>query len=350
MTLRNQTKSVKIGKLKMGGNQHVYIQSMCNIKTSKVEAVNAQIAKLFASGCELIRVSVMDQADAAALPQIVAKSPIPVVADIHFDYRLAIASLESGVSKVRVNPGNLGDLKNFEAVIKAAKQHHAAIRIGINSGSLDKKLLSKNNYNITKTMLDSAKSYIKVAEKLKFYNLVLSFKSSDLLTTIAVNEAAAKLFKYPLHLGVTEAGTQETSLIRSAAALGVLLKEGLGNTIRISITGDPLLEIQAAKELLASLNLRKDVPHLISCPTCGRTEIDLVKIVNQVKPYIDTLKKPLTVAIMGCIVNGPGEASHADIGIAGGKKEVLLFKKGKIIGKYPSKDAARILIEEMQKM
>ncbi len=350
MFKRSQTRKVQIGNLSLGGSNHVFIQSMTNIKTSKSNEVIQQINKLVAAGCEIIRVSVLDEDDVKALSSIKKAISIPLVADIHFDYKLAIKSIQNGADKVRVNPGNLGDLTNFEKVVKTAKKYHCAIRIGINSGSFDEKVLQKYANNLPLAMIETAKKYIKCAEKLKFYQLVIAFKSSDVLTTIKTNLLAAQQIDYPLHLGITEAGDLTTSLVRSSAGIGILLHKSLGNTLRISISGDPIEEIYAAKELLATFNLSHNNPRLISCPTCGRTQIDLLQIIKPVKEFLKTVNQNLTIAIMGCVVNGPGEAKHADLGIAGGKDEVVLFKQGKIVAKYPASDAAQILISEIKKM
>ncbi|MDD3422049.1 MAG: flavodoxin-dependent (E)-4-hydroxy-3-methylbut-2-enyl-diphosphate synthase [Bacilli bacterium] len=339
---RNETRKVKVGNLIIGGNEHIFIQSMCTYKTSNLKLLLQQIKDLELAGCEIIRVSIVDDADIKALHSIIKSTKMPVVADIHFDYTLALKAIESGVAAVRVNPGNLGDISNFEKVILCAKKQKCAIRIGLNTGSFTNPTV--------KALLDSAENYLKLAKKLHFNDLVLSFKSSDIKTTIKVNELAAKRFDYPLHLGLTEAGDISSSLIRSTLALGPLLNKGLGNTIRISITGDPLQEISACKELLSDLGLLKDSIRIISCPTCGRSQVNVLEIVDKLKPELSKIKKGLTVAIMGCPVNGPGEAKAADIGIAGGKNNFVLFIKGKVVGTYSSQEISQVLLNKIQEL
>ena len=337
---RTETRQVKVGNLEIGHNNHVIIQSMCNIETKKADEVAKQILSLEKMGCELIRVSCMDMEDAKAIKDIKKQIHIPLVADIHFDYRLALACIEAGADKIRLNPGNIGARENVEKVVKACKEKHIPIRIGINGGSL---------VPTAQGMIESAKRHVQILEDLDFYDTVLSFKSSDPLLCIEAYRLAAQTFDYPLHLGVTEAGTTMTSAIKSSLALGTLLNEGIGNTIRISVNGAPEKEIPIVKELLKDCKLIQNVPNLIACPTCGRTQWDMEPAVNEVESYLQTVNKDVTVAIMGCAVNGPGEAKHADIAIAGGKKEGLLIKKGEIIEKIPQDKIVARLKEEIEK-
>ena len=322
---------------------------MCNIETKKADEVAKQILNLEKMGCELIRVSCMDMEDAKAIKDIKKQIHIPLVADIHFDYRLALACIEAGVDKIRLNPGNIGARENVEKVVKACKEKHIPIRIGINGGSLEKDIHEKYGKPTAQGMIESAKRHVQILEDLDFYDTVLSFKSSDPLLCIEAYRLATQTFDYPLHLGVTEAGTTMTSAIKSSLALGTLLNEGIGNTIRISVNGSPEKEIPIVKELLKDCKLIQNVPNLIACPTCGRTQWDMEPAVNEIESYLQTVNKDVTVAIMGCAVNGPGEAKHADIAIAGGKKEGLLIKKGKIIEKIPQDKIVARLKEEIDK-
>lgn len=335
---RNETRSVQVGDLIMGGNNEVIIQSMCNVPTKDAQAVIKQIKELETIGCQLIRVSCMDMEDAAAIKMIKENIDIPLVADIHFDYKLALACIENGVDKIRLNPGNIGRRENVEKVVKACKEKHIPIRIGINSGSLEKDIHEKYGKPTAEGMIESAKRHIDILESMDFYDTVLSFKSSDPLLCIEAYRLAAQTFDYPLHLGVTEAGTMMTSAIKSSLALGNLLLDGIGNTIRISVNGSPAKEIPIVKELLKDCGLIKNVPNLIACPTCGRTQWDMEPVVQWVEEYLQQINKEVTVAIMGCAVNGPGEAKHADIAIAGGKQEGLLIKKGQIIEKISQEE------------
>lgn len=332
---RASTKQIKVGNLIIGGQNKVVIQSMCNIKTSKVDEVVHQILMLEQIGCELIRVSVMDEDDAKAIKDIKAQIHIPLVADIHFDYHLALLAIENGIDKIRINPGNIGDITKIKQVVDACKEKSIPIRIGINSGSIDKSLLEDpTNYKVNaQLMIESAKKHIKILEDLNLSDIALSLKGSNVLETIEAYRLASKLFPYPLHLGITEAGTKDIGLIRSSAGLAPLLLEGIGDTIRISLSDNPLEEVKAAKRLLHDLGLYPNYPTLISCPTCGRTQVNVIELAHKIEDLLETINKPITVAIMGCIVNGPGEASQADIGVAGGNHEYALFAKGKIIKK-----------------
>lgn len=344
---RTETRSVNAGGVIIGGSNHVVVQSMCSIKTADTDRVIEQILKLEKQGCELIRVSVMDLEDAAAIQTIKEAIHIPLVADIHFDYKLALAAIEAGADKIRLNPGNIGPRENVEAVVRACKKKHIPIRIGINSGSLEKDIHEKYGKPTAEGMIESAQRHVKILEDLDFYDIVLSFKSSDPILCLDVYRKASEVFPYPLHLGVTEAGTVMTSSVKSTLALGPLLLEGIGNTIRISVNGDADLEIPIVRELLKDCRLIDDVPNLIACPSCGRTAWDMKPVVDEMEAWLQTIHKPVTVAIMGCAVNGPGEAKHADLAIAGGKGEGLLIRKGKILEKIPQKDMVRRLKEEV---
>lgn len=348
---RLETRKVMVKDLQIGNQNKVVIQSMCNIKTERVDEVVNQINHLASLGADLMRVSIMDENDAKAVKKIISRISIPLVGDIHFDYKLAILAIENGIHKIRINPGNIGSKDKVIKIIEAAKKHHVAIRIGVNSGSLDKETLQENDDQVTsKGMVDLLEKYVAIFEDHQFYDLVLSLKASDVLTTISAYQLCSSKFAYPLHLGITEAGGKEIGLIRSAAGLAPLLLNGLGDTIRISLSDDPEEEIVAAKRLLHDLKLYPKYPTLISCPTCGRTQVDIVNLSRKVLPLLEQVRKPITVAIMGCIVNGPGEAKHADIGLAGGNNEFVLFKKGKIIKKIKEEEAIRELLKEIENL
>lgn len=351
MYKREQAKVVRIGSLQMGGTSHIIIQSMTTTATKNIDATVAQIHELEKLGCELIRVAVLDMEDAQAISKIVQQIHIPLVADIHFDYRLALAAIEAGAHKIRINPGNIGSEDKVEQVVQACKKHGVAIRIGVNGGSLEKELEATYGANHPMAMYLSAKRHIQLLEKFDFDQIVISLKSSDVIATISAFQLLAKEFNYPLHIGITEAGTLLTSSIRSSAGLGVLLYQGLGNTLRISITGLPHQEIVVAKELLSCLHLyQKPYPKIIACPTCGRSTIPVEAIANEIQIYLHQLNKPITVAIMGCVVNGLGEGKHADIGIAGANKEAVLFKKGQYIRKIPLESVLETLKNEIEKL
>ena len=345
--IRTETKSIKVRDLQIGGQQKVVIQSMTNTRTSDIEATVAQIRKLEAVGCEMVRMAIMNQEDAKAISEIKKQTKIPLVADIHYDYRLAIAAVEAGIDKIRLNPGNIGSKENVEAVVEVCKKHHIPIRIGINSGSLEKDIHEKYGKPTAEGMMESAKRHIQILEELDFYDICLSFKSSDPLLCIEAYRLASRTFSYPLHLGVTEAGTYIGSAIKSSMALGTLLNEGIGDTIRISVNGDPVNEITIVKQLLKCCNLLTHTPNLIACPTCGRTAWDMQPVVNEIESFLQTINCDINVAIMGCAVNGPGEAKHADIAIAGGNKEGLLIKKGVIIEKLPQEQIVERLKKEI---
>ncbi len=342
MNKREQTRTVRVGDLTLGGQDRVIIQSMTNTKTHNVEATVAQIERLEKAGCEIVRVACLQEEDALAIAEIKKRIHIPIVADIHFNPDFAIKAIENGVDKIRLNPGNIEDESKIRTIVELAKKNGVPIRIGINSGSLNKKY-----EHSTDAMIASAYDHLRILEDLDFHDVVLSFKSSDALETIEVYRKAAETFPYPLHLGVTEAGPLVDSSIKSAFALGTLLNEGIGDTIRVSISDDPVKEIAVAKKLLRTVGLRKDVPTLISCPTCGRIQYDMLPIVAEIEEYLSTVNKDIKVAIMGCAVNGPGEASAADIGVAGGKESALLFKKGKIVRSFPQEEIVQVLKAEI---
>lgn len=348
--LREETRSVQVGNLTIGGNNHVVIQSMCNTKTKNVEATIKQINALEQAGCELVRVAVFDKEDAYAIKEIKKGIHIPLVADIHFDYRLALIAIESGIDKVRINPGNIGSIEKVKAVVDACKEKHIPIRIGVNGGSLEKEILEKYGEPTPEGMIESAMKHVKILEDLDFHDIVISLKSSNTVLTIKAYELASKTFPYPLHVGVTEAGTALGGTIKSALGIGTLLYEGIGNTIRVSLSDDPVEEIKVAKILLKELGLLKGVPTLVSCPTCGRIQYDLIPIAKEMEDFLKDIHLDITVAIMGCAVNGPGEARHADIGIAGGVGEGLLIKHGEIVKRVKQEDMVQTLKDEILKM
>lgn len=348
--LREETRSVQVGNLTIGGNNHVVIQSMCNTKTKNVEATIKQINALEQAGCELVRVAVFDKEDAYAIKEIKKGIHIPLVADIHFDYKLALIAIESGIDKVRINPGNIGSTEKVKAVVDACKEKHIPIRIGVNGGSLEKEILEKYVEPTPEGMVESAMKHVKILEDLDFHDIVISLKSSNTMLTIKAYELASKTFPYPLHVGVTEAGTALGGTIKSSLGIGTLLYEGIGNTIRVSLSDDPVEEIKVAKILLKELGLLKGVPTLVSCPTCGRIQYDLIPIAKEMEDFLKDIHLDITVAIMGCAVNGPGEARHADIGIAGGVGEGLLIKHGEIVKRVKQEDMVQTLKDEILKM
>ncbi|MCD7949680.1 MAG: flavodoxin-dependent (E)-4-hydroxy-3-methylbut-2-enyl-diphosphate synthase [Erysipelotrichaceae bacterium] len=347
---RNETRSFKIGNLTLGGNDHVIIQSMCNTKTKDTDATIKQILQLEDAGCELVRVAVFDKEDANSISTIKQSIHIPLVADIHFDYRLALICIEQGIDKIRINPGNIGSYEKVKAVVDACKEKHIPIRIGVNGGSLEKEILEKYGEPTAQGMIESAKKHIDILESLDFHDYAISLKSSNTLLTIEAYTLASQTFDCPLHIGVTEAGTKLGGTIKSSLGIGTLLYQGIGNTIRVSLSADPVEEIKVAKTLLKELGLINNVPTLISCPTCGRIQYDLIPVANEIEDFLNNIHSDITVAIMGCAVNGPGEAKHADIGIAGGVKEGLLFKKGEIVRKVKQEDMVETLKQEILKM
>ncbi len=344
---REHTRTVRIGGRAIGGGNPVLIQSMTNTRTENVEATVAQIHRLEAAGCEIIRCTVPNKEAAAAIGEIKKRISIPLVADIHFDYKMAIAAMENGADKIRINPGNIGGHEKVAEVVKVAKERDIPIRVGVNSGSLEKELVEKYDGVTAEGIVESALDKVRMIEGLGYENLVISIKSSDVLMCIRAHEILAGKTDYPLHVGITEAGTLMGGNIKSGVGLGVILYQGIGDTIRVSLTGDPVEEIKSAKLILRTLGLRKGGIEVVSCPTCGRTKIDLIGLANQVEEMVADIPLDLKVAVMGCAVNGPGEAKEADIGIAGGIGEGLLIKKGEIIRKAPEAELLSLLREEL---
>lgn len=351
MRERHKTRTVRIGDVAIGGDNPIRIQSMCNTKTENVEATVAQIRALAATGCEIIRVAVPNEAAASALKDIRRQIKLPLVADIHFDYRLALAAMENGADKIRINPGNIGEDWKLREVVNAAKERNIPIRVGVNSGSLEKEILKKYGGVTAEGIVESALEKVGRIEELDYENLVISIKSSDVLMCIKAHELLADKTDYPLHIGITEAGTLLRGTVKSAVGLGVILYEGIGDTIRVSLTGDPLEEIKAAREILKSLGLRKGGVEVVSCPTCGRTEIDLIGLANQVEGLVERYSDlDVRVAVMGCVVNGPGEAREADFGVAGGKGAGVLIRKGEVIRTMPESELLPALEAELQRV
>ena len=344
---REETKVVQIGNCKIGGGNPVAIQSMTNTKTEDVEATVAQILALEAAGCDIIRCAVPTMEAAEALTEIKKRIHIPLVADIHFDYRLAIAAIEHGADKIRINPGNIGDVSRVREVVEKAKEYNVPIRVGVNSGSLEKHLVEKYGGVTAEGIVESALDKVHMIEEMGYENLVVSIKSSDVMMCVKAHELIAEQCPYPLHVGITESGTILSGNIKSSVGLGIILYEGIGDTIRVSLTGDPLEEIKSAKLILKTLGLRKGGIEVVSCPTCGRTKIDLIGLANQVENMVADIPLDIKVAVMGCVVNGPGEAKEADIGIAGGIGEGLLIKKGEIVKKVKEEELLDTLRNEL---
>ena len=344
------TRQISIGKVKIGGGAPISVQSMTNTKTTDTDATVAQINALKEAGCDIVRMAVPDMPAANNIANIKAKVDVPLIADIHFDYRLALKAIEQGIDALRINPGNIGSQDRVEAVVKAAKAKHIPIRIGVNAGSLDKKLLAKYGKVTAEALVESAMQHVHILEKLDFHDIKISLKAHDVPLTIAAYRLMSQTVDYPLHLGITEAGTVNTGIIKSSVGIGALLAEGIGDTFRISLTGDPVNEVIVANEILKALDLKEYGPTLISCPTCGRCNIDLPAIAEKVEQRLRGVKRPIKVAVMGCVVNGPGEARDADIGIAGGKGEGLVFAKGEIIKKVSEDKLVDALFEELDKL
>lgn len=336
---------IHIGPVAIGGGAPISVQSMCNTKTTDTKATVAQIKALQAAGCDIVRLAVPDMQAAKNLHNIIAQVNVPLVADIHFDYKLALEAIEQGISALRLNPGNIGGEEKVKAVVKAAKAHNVPIRIGVNAGSLDKKILAKYGGVTPEALVESAMQHVKILEALDFHDMKISLKAHDVPLTLAAYWLMSETVDYPLHLGITEAGTVNTGIIKSAVGIGALLAEGIGDTFRISLTGDPVVEVKVANEILKSLGLKEYGPTLIACPTCGRTSIDLPAIAAKVEAKLAAIKDSIDVAVMGCVVNGPGEARGADVGIAGGNGEGLIFRKGEIIRKVPE----AVLVDELFK-
>ncbi|NLL76519.1 MAG: flavodoxin-dependent (E)-4-hydroxy-3-methylbut-2-enyl-diphosphate synthase [Clostridiales bacterium] len=344
---RDNTKVIHIGNRVIGGGNPILIQSMTNTMTEDIEATVAQIHRLERSGCEIVRCTVPTMEAAQAIKEIKKQISIPLVADIHFDYRMAIAAMENGADKIRINPGNIGKKENVAAVVSIAKEKYIPIRVGVNSGSLEKNLIEKYGGVTAQGIVESALEKVKMIEDLDYDNLVISIKSSDVLMCIKAHEILAKETNYPLHVGITESGTLLGGNIKSGVGLGIILYQGIGDTIRVSLTGDPVEEIKSAKLILRTLGLRKGGIEVVSCPTCGRTKIDLIHLANEVEQLVQDIPLDIKVAVMGCAVNGPGEAREADIGIAGGMGEGLLIKKGEIVKKVPEDQLLSVLKEEL---
>ncbi|MCP8616880.1 flavodoxin-dependent (E)-4-hydroxy-3-methylbut-2-enyl-diphosphate synthase [Salirhabdus salicampi] len=347
---RKDTRPVRVGNVMIGGKDEVVIQSMTTTKTHDVEATVKEIERLVEAGCQVVRVACPDERAANAIPEIKKRISIPLVVDIHFDYKLALKAIEGGADKIRINPGNIGRKEKVEAVVNAAKAKGVPIRIGVNAGSLEKRILEKHGYPTADGMVESALHHIKILEDLDFHDIIVSLKASDVKLAIEAYEKAAEVIPYPLHLGITESGTLFAGTVKSAAGLGAILSKGIGNTLRVSLSADPVEEVKVARELLKSFGLAANAATLISCPTCGRIEIDLIAIANEVEEYISKIKAPIKVAVLGCAVNGPGEAREADIGIAGARGEGLLFRHGEIIRKVPEETMVEELKKEVDKL
>lgn len=345
MYKRGETVPVRVGDVRIGGSDEVVIQSMCTTKTADVSATVAEILRLEEAGCQIVRVTVNNREAADAIKEIKKQIHIPLVADIHFDYRLALAAIENGIDKVRINPGNIGRREKVEQVVKACKERGIPIRIGVNAGSLENHLLEKYGYPTPEAMVESALFHIGILEELDFHDMIVSLKASDVPMAIAAYTQAAEKIRYPLHLGITESGTLFAGTVKSSAGLGALLAMGLGNTVRVSLSADPVEEVKVARELLKAFGLISNAPTLVSCPTCGRLDIDLFSVANEVEQYLEKVKVPLKVSVLGCAVNGPGEAREADIGIAGARGEGMLFRYGEMIRKVPEAE----LVNELKK-
>jgi (E)-4-hydroxy-3-methylbut-2-enyl-diphosphate synthase len=347
---RKKTRLIHVGDIPIGGESPVVVQSMTNSDTRNVPSTVRQIRQLHKAGCEIVRLAIPDVKAAESFREIKKKVKAPLIADVHFDHRLAVAALRAGADGLRINPGNIGGPKAVEKVVREAKARQVPIRIGVNAGSLPKKILAKYGHPTPPAMVESALEHIALFEKLGFHEMKISLKSSNVLDTIAAYALLSEKVDYPLHLGVTEAGTLIAGTVKNAIGIGILLHKGIGDTIRVSLAGNPLEEVKAAYEILRALNLRHRGPEIIACPTCGRCEIDLLKVVNKVERALSRVEASPKVAVMGCVVNGPGEAKEADIGIAGGRGQGVLFKKGRLVGKIPEKDLAHVLIEEVKKI
>jgi (E)-4-hydroxy-3-methylbut-2-enyl-diphosphate synthase len=345
---RRKTRKVWVGNVAIGGGAPISVQSMTKTDTRDVASTIRQIKKLERAGCEIIRVAVPDMEAVNALPRIKKNINIPLVADIHFDYRLALRAIGYGVDKLRINPGNIGARWKVEQIVRAASERKIPIRIGVNAGSVPRDILAKYKKASPQALVESAMRQIRILEGLNFNDIVISVKAFDVPTTIQAYELISKKVNYPLHLGITEAGLPQAGSIRSALGIGLLLAQGIGDTIRVSLTGDPVEEVKVGYEILKSLNLREHGPTIISCPTCGRCEIDLIPMVKEVEKKMKNIKTPIKVAVMGCVVNGPGEARYADVGIAGGKGYGLLFRRGKIVGKVKERDLIKALLNEVK--
>ncbi|MBO6293276.1 MAG: flavodoxin-dependent (E)-4-hydroxy-3-methylbut-2-enyl-diphosphate synthase [Selenomonas sp.] len=344
---RKKTRQIHIGSVAIGGGAPISVQSMTNTKTTDTEATVQQIKALTAAGCDIVRLAVPDMAAAENLGNIIKDVKVPLVADIHFDYKLALEAIRQGISGLRLNPGNIGGEEKVRAVVQEAKAHGIPIRIGVNAGSLDKKILEKHGGVTAEGLVESALQHVRILEQQGFYDMKISLKAHDVPMTLAAYRLMSEKVDYPLHLGITEAGTPNTGIIKSAVGIGSLLAEGIGDTFRISLTGDPVVEVKVANEILKALGLKEYGPTLVACPTCGRTSIDLPAIAAQVEKKLEGITEPIEVAVMGCVVNGPGEARGADVGIAGGKGEGLVFRKGEIVRKVPESELVTELFKEI---
>ena len=345
---RKKTRQIHIGSVAIGGGAPISVQSMTNTKTADTESTVQQIKALTAAGCDIVRLAVPDMEAAANLGNIIKEVQVPLVADIHFDYKLALEAIRQGISGLRLNPGNIGGEEKVRAVVQEAKAHGIPIRIGVNAGSLDKKILAKYGDKVTpEGLVESALQHVRILEEQGFYDMKISLKAHDVPMTLAAYRLMSEKVDYPLHLGITEAGTPNTGIIKSAVGIGALLAEGIGDTFRISLTGDPVVEVKVANEILKALGLKEYGPTLVACPTCGRTSIDLPAIAEQVEKKLEGMAEPIEVAVMGCVVNGPGEARGADVGIAGGKGEGLVFRKGEIVRKVPEDQLVTELFKEI---
>lgn len=347
--MREKTRQVMVGSVPIGGGAPITVQSMANTDTRDSAATLAQIGALSEAGCDIVRVAVPDQAAAEALFTLVKKSPVPLVADIHFDYRLALKALEAGIHKLRLNPGNIGDERKVREVVRAAEERRVPIRIGVNSGSVPRHLLERHGRTAT-AMVESALEHVAIFERLGFYDIVISVKATDIDLTIQAYEELSRRVPYPLHVGITEAGTKWFGTIKSAAGLGALLSRGIGDTLRVSLTADPVEEVKVGWAILSAMDLRRRGPVFISCPTCGRTEIDLEGIAQEVENRLGDFPLPITIAIMGCVVNGPGEGSHADLGICGGKGVGMIFRRGEIVRRVPEEELVDALVAEANRL
>lgn len=347
--MRKQTKKIYVRGLEIGGGAPVSVQSMCNTKTWDVDSTVEQIKAMRAAGCDVVRVAIPDMRSAQAVDRIRERTDMPLVADIHFDYRLALAVAERGIDKIRINPGNIGGEENVKAVAETCRRHNIPIRIGVNAGSLEKRLIGKYGHPCPEAMVESARGHVELLNRYDFDDICLSLKASSVPLTVASYRLASECFDYPLHLGVTETGTEWNGTIQSAVGIGTLLNEGIGDTIRVSLTADPVREVSAGIAILKAAGARSGGVKFVSCPTCGRTEIDLISLATEVEKRVRSMPRDITVAVMGCVVNGPGEAREADYGIAGGRDKGIIFKKGKVLGTYPYERLCDALIELIEK-
>ncbi|MDO5001352.1 MAG: flavodoxin-dependent (E)-4-hydroxy-3-methylbut-2-enyl-diphosphate synthase [Eubacteriales bacterium] len=347
--MRKQTKKIYVRGLEIGGGAPVSVQSMCNTKTWDVDSTVEQIKAMRAAGCDVVRVAIPDMRSAQAVDKIREQTDMPLVADIHFDYRLALAVAERGIDKIRINPGNIGGEENVKAVAEVCRRHNIPIRIGVNAGSLEKRLIEKYGHPCPEAMVESARGHVELLNRYDFDDICLSLKASSVPLTVASYRLASECFDYPLHLGITETGTEWNGTIQSAVGIGTLLNEGIGDTIRVSLTADPVREVSAGIAILKAAGARSGGVKFVSCPTCGRTEIDLISLATEVEKRVRSMPRDITVAVMGCVVNGPGEAREADYGIAGGRDKGIIFKKGKVLGTYPYERLCDALIELIEK-